>query len=177
MCSGSFVTCLPNKLVTASAVISAAPNVCVVCLWTCVCIANFLDLAPKNAESFQVRENTQMGQNCSVNICAIFPCLGSKLTSKCIQHLASSNNICPNFQNLCITTCKNTYSIKEKINMSYYLRWHTVYLRSIVYGLIKALQESELCFHCMGNWDIQCIQGVSMNIYGKNIPKWNIILS
>lgn len=39
------------------------------------------------------------------------------------------------------------------------------------FKLIKALQKSESYFSSVGKWDIQCTQGVSMNMYAKNIPK------
>lgn len=58
--------------------------------------------------------------------------------------------------------------------MSYYLRWHVTCIRSMILRLIKEQQKSKFYFNSMGNWDIQYTQGVSMNMYAKNIPKWNL---
>lgn len=67
MCSGSFVTRLPNKLVTSSAASSTAPNVCVcLCAYTvCLCAwtIRFSASHTQNAESFHVRENAQMAKS------------------------------------------------------------------------------------------------------------------
>lgn len=64
MCSGSFVTCLPNKLVTTSAA-SAAPNVCVYCALT-VLVPTF---HTQNAESFN-----RSGKKCIFTFRSMFPC-------------------------------------------------------------------------------------------------------
>lgn len=63
MFSGSFVTRLPNKLVTTSAT-SAAPNVCVcVSIFWCALTVLFPTSHTQNAESFNRRENAQIAKS------------------------------------------------------------------------------------------------------------------
>lgn len=46
----------------------------------------------------------------------------------------------------------------------------------MIFRLIKTLQKRELYVNYVGKWDIQYTQGVSLNMYAKNIPKKNTIL-
>lgn len=143
MCSSSFVTHLLNKPAAVSAA-PAAPNVCA---YLCAWIVWFNASQTANAESFRRKKIPRSATSQHVRYSFS---LFSLLTSTCslqqhhAQKQAAQNVSCYLGRRICIPT----------------------YIKSQRFRLIKARQKPDS--YC--NWDIESSQGVSINMYAKNVP-------
>lgn len=137
--------------------------VCVPIQYVCVhVLSDFLYFTLKILNLFIEEKNTNF-----TTVWTIFPCVG--------RH---EQNL-PTFLKMSdfLNHFKKTVSMKERIKSLKYviLSQVTCLHSSMIFRLIKALQKSELFLNSAGKWDIQYTQGVSLNMYAKNITKLNRI--